>query len=413
MKTTFYSRRSMLAAGTLACLLALVAALSINGFLGTAHTHAQSTLPTPSHVVLVMEENHSYSEIINSSSAPYINSLASSGALFTNSFGVTHPSQPNYLALYSGSTQGLTSDSCPHTFSAPDLGGELINAGLSFKGYSEGLPSTGSTVCTSGSYARKHNPWSNFTDVPSSNNLPFTSFPTSNFSSLPTISFVVPNLADDMHDGTIQQGDTWLKNNLNSYAQWAKTNNSLLIVTWDEDDSSQSNQIPTLFVGPMVKTGQYAEQINHYNVLRTMEDMYGLPAADNSASASAITDCWQSTTPTPTPTPSPTPNPTPSPTPNPTPTPTPNPTPTPTPNPTPTPIPTPTPTPNPGGNILTNGGFESGSSSWTESSSGGYELVDSSNPMLVAIVLICAGTTPVPIPSIKRPLFHPVPRRSH
>ena len=98
---------------------------------------------------------------------------------------------------------------------------------------------------------------------------------------------------DDMHDGTIQQGDTWLQHNINPYVQWAKTNNSLLIVTWDEDDSSQSNQIPTIFVGPMVKSGRYAEKINHYNVLRTLEDMYGLPAANNSASATSIADCWQ------------------------------------------------------------------------------------------------------------------------
>src|SRR5215469_14320769 len=175
-------------------------------------------VPTPAHIVVVIEENHSYNEIIGSSSAPYINSLANSGALFTNSFAITHPSEPNYLAIFSGSTQGITDDSCPHTFGPPDLGGQLIAAGDTFGGYSEGLPSVGSTVCTSGEYARKHNPWVNFTDVPSSDNLPFSSFPT-NFSNLPTISFVVPNLLDDMHDGTIKQGDTWLQNNINAYAQ--------------------------------------------------------------------------------------------------------------------------------------------------------------------------------------------------
>ena len=307
----FISHRTKLVSGAIVCLVILVAVLAISGVQNTPRTHAQTALPTPSHVVMVIEENHSYNEIIGSSSAPYINSLATSGALFTNSFAVTHPSEPNYLALYSGSTQGITDDSCPHTFGPPDLGGELIQANLSFGGYSEDLPSVGSTVCTSGSYARKHNPWVNFTDVPSSDNMPFTSFPTTNYSSLPTISIVVPNLLNDMHDGTIQQGDSWLKTNIDSYVQWAKTNNSLLIVTWDEDDSSQSNQIPTIFVGPMVKTGQYTETINHYNVLRTLEDMYGLPAANNSATATAITDCWQSTSTTPTPTPTATPSPTP------------------------------------------------------------------------------------------------------
>lgn len=283
------------------CLVFLLVALIIGSYLTTSATniqaphvqaaHAQVTLPNPTHVVLVIEENHSASQIIGSSNAPYINSLAQSGALFTNSSAITHPSEPNYLALFSGSTQGITDDSCPHTFNGPDLGGELLSANRSFTGYSENLPSVGSTVCTSGNYARKHNPWVNFTDVPASANQPFTSFPT-NFSTLPTISMVVPNLQNDMHDGTVQQGDTWLKQHINSYVQWAKTNNSLLIVTWDENDGSQGNQIPTIFVGPMVKTGQYGEAINHYSVLRTLEDIYGLPHAHNSATASPIADCW-------------------------------------------------------------------------------------------------------------------------
>ena len=371
MKTAFQpiSRHSAFAAGTLACLMILIATLAINGSLDATKTHAAATLPTPSHVIIVIEENHSFNSIIGSSSAPYINSLANAGALFTSSFAITHPSEPNYLALFSGSTQGISDDSCPHSFSGPDLGGELIHAGLTFSGYSEGLPSVGSTVCTSGNYARKHNPWSDFTDVPSSANMPFTSFP-SNFNTLPKVSIVVPNLQDDMHDGTIQQGDTWLQNHLNSYVQWAQNNNSLLMVTWDEDDNSQSNQIPTIFVGPMVKTGQYSEQITHYNVLRTLEDMYGLPTANNSSSASAIADCWQSTIPTPTPTPTNTP----------TATPTPTPTNTPTPTPTPTNTPTPTPTPNPGGNIVVNPSFDNGVAPWQESSSGGYEIVSSIKP---------------------------------
>src|SRR6202011_5464957 len=100
------------------------------------------------------------------------------GALFTKSYAVTHPSQPNYLALFSGSTQGITDDSCPHTFSAQSLESELIKAGKSFVGYSEGLPSPGSKVCTSGTYARKHVPWTDFSKDRASDNQPFTSFPT-------------------------------------------------------------------------------------------------------------------------------------------------------------------------------------------------------------------------------------------
>ena len=280
----------------LSSLLLVLVGTVASGFLAVPAALANNGVPTPAHIVVVMEENHSYNEIIGSSSAPYINSLANSGALFTSSFAITHPSEPNYLAIFSGSTQGITDDSCPHTFSGPDLGGELIAAGKTFGGYSENMPNVGFTGClypkgNKALYYRKHNPWVNFTDVPSGNNLPFSSFPT-NYSSLPTISFVVPNINNDMHNGTIQQGDSWLQSNINPYVQWAKTNNSLLIVTWDEDDGTQNNQIPTIFVGPMVKVGHYSETINHYNILRTLEDAYGLPYAHNSATATPITDCW-------------------------------------------------------------------------------------------------------------------------
>src|SRR6476660_718004 len=187
-----------------------------------AATVTANGVPRPDHVVVVVEENHAYNSIIGSSSAPYINSLAGQGALFTQSYGVTHPSEPNYLALFSGSTQGLTDDSCPHTYSTANLGQELTAAGLSFTGYSESMPSNGYTGCSSGSYYRKHNPWVNFTNVPASSNLTFASFPTT-YSSLPTVSFVIPNQLDDMHDGSVSTGDTWLKSHLDGYAQWAKT----------------------------------------------------------------------------------------------------------------------------------------------------------------------------------------------
>ncbi|WP_084718415.1 alkaline phosphatase family protein [Streptacidiphilus carbonis] len=256
---------------------------------------AAATVPTPAHVVVVMEENHSYSDIIGNSSAPYINSLAGQGALLTSSYGVTHPSEPNYMALFAGSTFGLSSDACPVSEgSTANLGSELLAKGDTFKGYSEGLPSVGSTTCTSGKYARKHSPWVNFSNVPAADSLPFTSFPTtaSGYASLPTLSFVIPNLNDDMHDGTIAAADTWLNSKMSAYATWAKANNSLLIVTWDEDDYSESNQIPTIVVGQSVKAGTYDETVNHYNVLATLEQMYGLTAVGNSATATAITDIW-------------------------------------------------------------------------------------------------------------------------
>lgn len=257
-----------------------------------AFAQQAETLPAPAHIVVVMEENHSYSDIIGSSQAPYINTLAAEGALFTASFAITHPSQPNYLAIFSGSTQGITDDSCPHTFSTASLESELLAANKTFTGYSEGLPKAGSTVCTSGEYARKHVPWTDFSKDNSNDNQPFTSFPT-DFTKLPLVSFVIPNLLDDMHDGTIQQGDIWLQTNLSAYVNWAMTNNSILIITWDEDDGSESNQIPTIFVGEQVKPGKYSEKINHYSVLRTIEQIYKLKHLGASGSAKPIKDAWK------------------------------------------------------------------------------------------------------------------------
>lgn len=254
---------------------------------------AASSIPTYAHVVVVMEENHSYSDIIGNSSAPYMNQLATGGALLTSSYAVTHPSEPNYMALFSGSTDGLSADTCPVTSSAANLGSELLAKGDTFKGYSEGLPKTGSTTCSSGEYARKHSPWINFSNVPTSDSLPFTSFPSSsNYASLPTLSFVIPNLDDDMHDGTISQASTWLKNNISAYATWATTHNSLLIVTWDEDDYTENNQIPTIFYGQGVVAGRYDENVDHYNVLATLEQMYGLSKVGSSNGATPITDIW-------------------------------------------------------------------------------------------------------------------------
>ncbi|HVX42901.1 MAG TPA: alkaline phosphatase family protein [Mycobacteriales bacterium] len=270
--------------------------LCVVGVAGDASAGPQANPPSvaavrPDHVVIVMMENHSYADVIGSSDAPYINSLAAAGASFDHSFAITHPSEPNYVALFSGSTQGLADDSCPHTFTAANLGQELIAAGRTFAGYSESMPTNGYTGCASGTYARKHSPWINFSNVPAASNLTYSEFP-SDFTTLPTVSFVIPNLDDDMHDGTVQEGDTWLKTNIDAYAQWAKANNSLLILTWDEDDNSQNNQIPTIFVGSGITPGNYSESINHYNVLRTLEDFYGLPPAGASANAMPITDIW-------------------------------------------------------------------------------------------------------------------------
>lgn len=264
----------------------------IGGAVGSPAAGATPAVPRFTHVVVVVMENHSGAAIVNNPDAPYINSLMTSGAKFTNSNGVTHPSQPNYLALFSGSTQGVTDDSCPHTFGGPNLGSQLRSAGLTFAGYSESMPAKGYTGCASGEYVRKHNPWVDFSNTPAAVNHTMLGFPSAP-SSLPTVAFVIPNLQDDMHDGTVAQADNWLRSTLSGYVTWANTHQSALILTWDEDDYSHANNIPTVIVGAHVRPGSYTEFTNHYRMLRTLQTAYGLPALGSTADYAPITDTWK------------------------------------------------------------------------------------------------------------------------
>ncbi len=256
----------------------------------------KAKFPKIDHIVIVVEENHSRQQIANNPNAPYMNKLMKQGANFTNFYAIEHPSQPNYLDLFSGSNQSVSNDRVPVSkFSTANLASELILKKYLFIGYSEDLPSIGFNGASAGKsgYARKHNPWVNFTNIPKEANQPLKSFP-SDYNKLPTVSFVIPTLKHDMHDGTIKEADVWLKNNLDGYVQWAKTHNSLLIVTWDEDEGSHQNKIPTFFVGPMVIKGQYHERLNHFALLRTIEDIYGLGHAGKAKTSKAIINVWKS-----------------------------------------------------------------------------------------------------------------------
>lgn len=254
--------------------------------------HSARSWSPPAHVVVVIEENKSFSTIIDNKHAPYLNQLARRGALFTDSHAITHPSEPNYLALFAGTTEGLRDDSCPHDYSGPNLASELLAKKLSFAIYSENLPETGFTGCggNGGLYRRKHNPVVDFQDanVPASANRPFSDFP-GDYSKLPTLVFVVPNMMNDMHDGTIAEGDAWLRQHLDGYVRWATRHDGLLIITWDESDASSfTNRIPTIIVGAGVKPGRHDEEINHYSVLRTLAEMYGIKPMGESAQALPI-----------------------------------------------------------------------------------------------------------------------------
>lgn len=266
---------------------AFTAVLVVAG--GAVPATAASQPPVYDHIVVVVEENHSASSVLGNRDAPFINSLAADGALMTQSYAVTRPSQPNYLALFAGDTFGVDSNACPLNLGdAPNLASGLFAAGRTFGGFAEGLPAAGE--CTAGAYARKHVPWLNFTNVPAGASKPMSAF--TGDGNLPTVSLVVPDLDNDMHDGSIADGDGWLAAHLAGYASWAKANNSLLIVTWDEDDDRADNHIATIFYGAGVRPGTYDTPINHYSVLSTVQEIYGLPRTGRAASTAPVAGIW-------------------------------------------------------------------------------------------------------------------------
>lgn len=257
---------------------------------------ATPDVPRPDHIVVVIDENHSWGDVIGSGLAPYIDSLAADiganghTAAMTQSFGTapgTQPSQPNYLELYSGDSQGVINDYFPPAgspFTTPNLGRELLDAGLTFKTFSEHLLGQG--------YAAKHNPAINWVgtgqnQIPASTQADFSAFPI-NFWTLPTVCYVVPILTHDMHSPdrdlvSIPIGDQWLHDNMDAYIQWCKSHNSLFILTFDEGSYPTQGPLPTLIIGDKVQPGTYPETarngISHYSILRTIEDAYDLPHA--------------------------------------------------------------------------------------------------------------------------------------
>jgi hypothetical protein len=243
---------------------------------------------TYDHVVWILMENHSYNEIIGCSSAPYINQVASQCGLATNYFAISHPSLPNYIALTSGSTQGITDDNPPssHRLNVPSIFSQLDPG--NWRSLEESMPSN-CLQNDSGEYAVRHNPAAYYTNLNdcSSLDVPLSSPPDLSAK----FTFVTPNLIDDMHDGTVQQGDTWLSTFLPSVLSSAEyqAGKTIVYVTWDEDDGSQNNQVPTLVIAPSVKPGtQSSTRFDHYSLLRTTEEQLGLGLLANAASATSM-----------------------------------------------------------------------------------------------------------------------------
>jgi hypothetical protein len=290
-------------------LVATATSLPVNTVTPTAAPFPTQT-PVPGasaiqHVFVVVMENHSYKEVWNTGSSPYITSLGNAFARATNYRATSHPSLPNYLDLYGGSNYGITTDCSPSAsclVNATNLADNLEAKGLTWKGYMESMPSN-CYLKTSGKYAPKHNPMVYFDDIYTNSarcnahDVPYTALSAdlASASTTPNYSLIVPNLCNDMHDCSITTGDNWLKANLpailNSPA--CTVDKCLLILTWDEDDGSQSNQVLTIFAGSGAKTGGVTSSVayTHFSMLRTIENIFGLPTqTTKDAAASPMTD---------------------------------------------------------------------------------------------------------------------------
>lgn len=283
---TVFECRSLLALVLLCCFGAAELACGGGGN-PILQTPVPAGQPTFSHVVLVMEENHSYSEVIGNSSMPYFNSLASKYGLATQYFADAHPSLPNYLVLTTGLIETLN-DSFTGTISDDNVVRELSKAGKTWKAYEEALPSPGYLGDDSGTYLRHHDPFSYLSDVQNSssqaaNIVPFSQFATDLANNaLPQYSFVVPNVNDDAHNGTLAEADAWLQANIDPLiSNSAFQSSGLLIITFDEGNQTDlqhgGGQVATVIVSSAAKSGFQSKTLyQHQSVLRLVLSSSGV-----------------------------------------------------------------------------------------------------------------------------------------
>jgi phosphatidylinositol-3-phosphatase len=259
-------------------------------------------VPVFSHVFVVVEENHSYSSVIGSSAMPYLNSLASQYSLAAAYYADVHPSIGNYFMMTTGQLVN-TDDSFTATVNVDNLVRQLITAGKTWKSYAESLPRVGYTGTDVLPYVKHHNPFSYFSDVAGAqaNNLvPFSQFaPDLNNNALPQFSFIVPNLQNDAHDGTLNQADNWLVQNIAPLIASSAFQNSLLVIVFDEGDATDTahggGHIATVIVSPKVKRGYTSTTLyQHESLLRLVLKACGVnsfPA--NSAGAADMLEFFQ------------------------------------------------------------------------------------------------------------------------
>jgi phosphatidylinositol-3-phosphatase len=274
-------------------LAALVAALVIPA--ASARPQALSL----QHIVVIVFENKEYGAVLGNTKAPTFNRMAQRYATLTHYYGVTHPSLPNYLALVSGSTHGITSDCTNCDVSGPTLADPLEQAGKTWKLYAEGLPARGFTAPGSDGYAKKHDPFVYFRSVlddpeRAKRVVPLTQLGIDErASTLPDFAFVVPNLCHSMHDCSVHTGDSWLRAQLPPLLALPRT---VVFVVFDEGTTNVhgGGHVPALALGTAVKPhSRYAAVTNHYGLLRTIEDAWGLTRLGRSAAARPIIGIWR------------------------------------------------------------------------------------------------------------------------
>jgi hypothetical protein len=276
--------------------LALLPVLAA-AFLTPAARTVSASVPPHDHIIVVVMENKSYA---SASAQPYTAGFIAAGASFQFFFAYTHPSQPNYLMLWSGNTQGVTNDVCPPVgapFTVENLGHACEVAGKTWRAYSEGLPAVGSDVCTNSAtyYLRRHCPWSYFSNLDHNNERELADLATDIANNtLPNLAFVIPNTHDDTHDTgyDVTWGDNWLAANMPAMLT-AVGPRGLVILTWDEDDKTAGNRILTVFNGPLVVAGTLVTGFTyHWNVVRTIADALGIERPGRATSAAPIDGIW-------------------------------------------------------------------------------------------------------------------------
>lgn len=255
------------------------------------------------HIAVIVMENKRYDAIVGSSAAPYINALLQEYALAKNYYAITNPSLPNYLALVGGSTFGVTSNCINCFIAATNLVDQLEVHNKTWKGYMESMPEN----CYIGyhdPYAQKHNPFVYFDDIRNNpqrcnNDVPLDQLykDLQSEKTTPNFMFITPNLCNDMHDCSIQQGDTWLSHIIPTLLQSPafQKQRSFIVLTWDEAEAGSSNQIPIIFIGNTVKKKFSSElKYNHYSLLHTIEAVWGIPPiTDEVKNAPVMTEFLQ------------------------------------------------------------------------------------------------------------------------